>query len=82
MIWTILWGLGFAWLREINVSSALACLLTAALLLAAPFPIMRSILLLPAQPAEAYTFAILFFAVLLSRLTGPVIQYVGSHRTP
>ncbi len=82
LAWMALWGLAYAWLREINVASAVACLLTTVLLLAVPFPLAQSILLFPAQPAEVYTFVVLFFAVLLSRLTGPVIQYVGTHRNP
>ncbi len=81
-VWMALWGLGYLWLREINVASAAACLLTAVLVLAMPFWVVRLILLVAAQPGEIYAFAALFFAVLLSRLTGPVIQFVGGHRVP
>jgi glycerol-3-phosphate acyltransferase PlsY len=75
LIWMVLWAAGYAVFREVNVGSAVACVATLLLLVAAPFPSLRPMLMAPATAGDLSLFACAIFAVLLSKLVPPVVAW-------
>ncbi|HSQ77090.1 MAG TPA: glycerol-3-phosphate acyltransferase, partial [Bacteroidota bacterium] len=72
-VWGLFWGLAFAFIRQVNPASAVACVLTAATVLASPA-------LLPGGEGLGVLspgcFTVLLITVILLRLIEPVRSYL------
>jgi glycerol-3-phosphate acyltransferase PlsY len=78
--WMALWGIGHALVREVNVASAVACVLLGAALMAVPDGTIRTILPAGATTPGFRVYGVLLLVVMLSRLVGPLREYLRDRR--
>ncbi len=78
--WMAAWGIGFAVSRAVNVASFIACCILLGVLLAAPDEAIRAVLPEGATTRGLRAFGVLLLAIMLSRLVGPLREYVRDRR--
>ena len=79
-LWMLCWGAGYAAVKEVNVGSAIACCLAPAIMSFLPDGVWN--FMVPPQVSRwsAQLFIIATMVVILTKLVGPVKEYLTLHR--
>jgi acyl phosphate:glycerol-3-phosphate acyltransferase len=78
--WMAAWGIGFAFTRVVNVASFAASLLMLGLVVLVPDEVIRAVLPEGATTRGLRTFAVMILLVMLTRLIGPLREYLRDRR--
>jgi glycerol-3-phosphate acyltransferase PlsY len=78
--WMLVWGVGFAGTRAVNVASFVACVLTGAALVSVPDAVLGFAVPDGATSRGLRAFGVLVLLVMLSRLIGPAREFLRDRR--
>jgi glycerol-3-phosphate acyltransferase PlsY len=78
--WLLLWGMGYAFTKAVNVASVIACAVLLAALLSVPDDAIRAVLPDGATARGLRAFGVLLLIVMLTRLAGPLREYLRGRR--
>ena len=79
-VWVLCWAIGFAFVREINVSNAVACCLSPLLLIVLPDEIRNMWCESSVPTVPIIVFVAIVMAIILTKLVKPVHEFVHSQR--